>query len=88
MPARKLRVTVATLSPERTRLGYVLIENDGTGDEHLGNYTITKQTADGQPLETVCLRQFPRKLGAWELAVQSLMRLSHPAMDPEWEGEE
>jgi hypothetical protein len=56
-------------------------------DPHRGG-SISLRPAAGVVVEHTRLLHFPRKLGPWELATQALLRLSDPALSPEWEAPE
>jgi hypothetical protein len=81
-----LRVTLMAYTPYESLVGYLEIENDGTGDSTMGNYHIRRLNAQREPERQARLTGYPRKLGAWELVAQALMRVSDDPLDASWEG--
>jgi hypothetical protein len=73
-------------TPDESLVGYLDIANDGTGDSTFGNYRITRLNAQREPERQARLVGYPRKLGAWELVTQALMRVSDAPLDASWEG--
>jgi len=81
-----LRITLEAYTPYPTTVGYLDIQNDGTGNREFGNDTINRLDAHQQPERHARLTGSPRKLGAWALVTQALMRVSDDPLDASWEG--
>ena len=78
-----LRVTLEAYTPERTLLGYLDIQNDGTGAPDIATYKLTRRDPQLEPLRSTTLANYPRQLGPWELVTQALLLLGE---HPLWSG--
>ena len=67
-----LRISLAIFSPGMTDLGHIDIINDGSGSAAMGHYRLRWRDGAGRLRQLDTVADFPRQLGAWELAKRAM----------------